>query len=257
MKPGRKPMYRVQEFAQMAGVTIRALHHYDHLNLLKPKRTTAGYRLYVARDLERLEQIVTLKFIGLSLKEIRSMLGPKAAALPDALRMQRRALEHKRRLLDRAIDAIRQAESATAGGEALDSELLKNIIEVIEMQENENWTSQYYSESAQAKIKERQKLWNPELQEQVTKKWLALIDDVQKALDNKEDPASPRGQELGRRWKELVEGFTAGDPAVTQGVSKMWADKANWPDNMQRQAQPFQITQEMFAFVQKAWKAAK
>jgi len=171
-------MYRVQEFAQLAGVTIRALHHYDHLNLLKPRRSQAGYRLYAPRDLERLEQIVTLKFIGLSLKEIRSMIGPKAASLPDALRMQRRALEHKRRLLDRAIDAIRQAESATASGTAPDAALLKNIIEVIEMQENENWASQYYSESAQEKIKERQKLWNPDLQEQVSKQWIELIDDV-------------------------------------------------------------------------------
>jgi len=250
-------MYRVQEFAQLAGVTIRALHHYDHLNLLKPKRTAAGYRLYVARDLERLEQIVTLKFIGLSLKEIRSMLGSRAATLPHALRMQRRALEHKRRLLDRAIDAIRQAESATAGGRAPDTQLLKNIIEVIEMQENENWGSQYYSESAQAKIKERRKLWNPELQERVSQQWLALIDDVQKALDSNEDPAGPRGQELGRRWKELVEGFTGGDAEVTQGLSKMWADKANWPANVKREVQPFRITKEMFGFVQRAWDAKK
>lgn len=250
-------MFRVQEFAELAGVTVRALHHYDHLNLLKPKRSVAGYRLYAARDLERLEQIVTLKFIGLSLKEIRSMLGPRSAALPDALRMQRRALEHKRRLLDRAIDAIGKAESAAARGGTPDTELLKNIIEVIEMQENENWGSQYYSESAQAKIKERQKLWNPELQEQVSKQWQALIADVQKALDAKEDPAGPKGQDLGRRWKELVEGFTGGDPEVTQGLSKMWADKANWPANVKRQSEPFQITREMFAFVQKAWDAKK
>ena len=48
--------YRVQEFAELAGTTVRALHHYDRLDLLKPRRTDAGYRLYQSHDLERLER---------------------------------------------------------------------------------------------------------------------------------------------------------------------------------------------------------
>ena len=62
--------YRTREFAELAGVTVRALHHYDRLGLLKPRRTPAGYRAYAARDLEALEQIVALKFIGIPLKDI-------------------------------------------------------------------------------------------------------------------------------------------------------------------------------------------
>ena len=46
-------MYRAREFAELAGVTVRTLHHYDRLDLLKPRRTDAGYRLYRDRDLER------------------------------------------------------------------------------------------------------------------------------------------------------------------------------------------------------------
>ena len=58
-------MYRVSEFAEKAGVTVRTLHHYDRMGLLKPSgRTNAGYRLYGERDLVRLQQIVTLKFIS-------------------------------------------------------------------------------------------------------------------------------------------------------------------------------------------------
>jgi DNA-binding transcriptional MerR regulator len=48
-------MYRSHEFAELAGVTIEALHHYDRLGLLKPARTDAGYRMYAARELARLE----------------------------------------------------------------------------------------------------------------------------------------------------------------------------------------------------------
>jgi predicted site-specific integrase-resolvase len=50
-------MYGVQEFAALAGVTVKALHHYDRLGLLKPRRTDAGYRLYSQRDLTRLKEI--------------------------------------------------------------------------------------------------------------------------------------------------------------------------------------------------------
>ena len=65
--------YHVREFAKLAGVTVRALHHYDRLGLLKPTRSEAGYRLYYLRDLERFEQIVALKFLGIPLKQIRKM----------------------------------------------------------------------------------------------------------------------------------------------------------------------------------------
>src|SRR5579863_9100245 len=99
-------MLQAQEFAELAGVTVRALHHYDRLGLLRARRSGAGYRLYSVRDLERLEQIVALKFLGLSLQQIRTLLEREQLALPDALRMQRTVLEGKRSLLERAIRAI-------------------------------------------------------------------------------------------------------------------------------------------------------
>jgi DNA-binding transcriptional MerR regulator len=244
-------MYHVQQFAQMAGVTVRALHHYDRLGLLKPRRTAAGYRQYSDRDLERLEQIVALKFIGIPLKQIRVVLDRNGAKLPDALRRQRRALESKRLLVDQAIRAIRQAESAFAAGRR-DTALLKKIIEVIEMQNDMDWSKKYYSEGAQAKIHERRKEWTPELQERVSKQWMDLIADVEKAMAAGEDPSSPKARELARRWKELVEGFTGGDPEVTQGLGKLWADRANWPDHAKQQTQPFRITREMWEFIAKA-----
>src|SRR6058998_1123146 len=99
---GAKRTYRAQEFAELAGVTVRTLHHYDRLGLLKPGRTQAGYRVYRDRDLERLEQIVALKFLGLPLKQIKTLLDRDALELPDALRMQRKVLEEKKRLLENA-----------------------------------------------------------------------------------------------------------------------------------------------------------
>ena len=67
--------YTVKAVAQIAQVSVRTLHHYDEIGLLKPSsHTGAGYRLYVERDVERLQQILFFKELGFDLKEIKRIL---------------------------------------------------------------------------------------------------------------------------------------------------------------------------------------
>jgi DNA-binding transcriptional MerR regulator len=235
-KPVNRPL-RVQEFAELAGVTVRALHHYDRLGLLKPRRSSAGYRMYSARDLERLEQVVALKFLGIPLKQIRTVLEPEARGLPAALRMQRSVLEEKRRLLDLAIGAIRDAQQSLASGGRPDSALLRKIIEVIQMQDNHQWAMKYYTPEAREKIESRRKQWTPELQAEVGRQWTELFRDVEACLN--EDPASEKAQALAARWKKLVEGFTGGDREIGAGLKRLYADRPNWPEHAQQQMAPF------------------
>lgn len=240
--------YQVQEFARLAGVTVRALHHYDQLGLLQPKRSNSGYRRYSLGDLGRLEQIVALKFLGIPLKQIRTLLD-RNARLADALRRQRAALEQKRRLLDRAIEAIRQAETAARPGEPPDAALLQKIIEVIEMQNDTNWMRKYYSNEAWAKIEKHPQPWTPELQERISREWTELLRDAEAVLG--EDPASPKAQALADRWTGLVEEFTQGDPNVTAGVRNLYQDRANWPAEFQQQMKPFS-NPKVWQFIQQA-----
>jgi DNA-binding transcriptional MerR regulator len=244
--------YRVQEFANLVGVTVRTLHHYDRMGLLKPGRTSSGYRLYSIKDLERLEQIVALKYLGIPLKQIRSLFQKSGRGLHQALQMQRRVLEEKRRMLDCAIGAIHEAERSTTGGAEADAQSLKKIIEVIEMQDNMDWTKKYYSEEAQAKVEERKQLWSPELQEWVTREWNELFRDVEAALH--EDPAGEKAQSLAARWKKLVEGFTGGDPQITAGLSKLHQDKQNWPAAAHERMKPFG-NPKVWEYIQKAFAA--
>jgi DNA-binding transcriptional MerR regulator len=220
----------------LAGVTVRALHHYDRLGLLRPKRARNGYRAYTEQDLVRLEQIVALKFIGLPLQRIKRLLDQGGLELAWTLEMQRTVLEAKRGLLDQAIEAIRQAERAVESGEPPATAVLKKIIEVIEMQNDAEWTTKYYNEAAQAKIAERKKVWSPELQERVSREWMELIRDVEAA--HGEDPAGDKGQALAARWIALVEEFTGGDPEVTSGLKNLYADRANWPTQLSGRCSP-------------------
>ena len=207
MRPTEDRTYRTREFAQLAGVTVRALHHYDRLGLLKPRRTHAGYRAYSASDLETLEQIIALKFIGVPLKKIRFFTARTPQGLANALRAQRQTLEQKRHLLDQAIDAIREVEGILNAGKGADFQLYRRIIEVIEMQNNsEEWKNKYDT-LVQAKI-ERLKSLSPDALAELRKQWNALVADIQQSLS--EEPTSPRAQELATRWVSLLERLMGG-----------------------------------------------
>jgi DNA-binding transcriptional MerR regulator len=224
-------MYKAKEFAERAGVTVRALHHYDRLGLLTPGgRTDAGYRLYSDRDLVRLEQILALKFIGFPLKEIRRLLKREAKDLAAVLRRQREMIQQKRKLLDLAAEAIRRAEIAVASGKLQDWEAIQKIIEVIHMQNDTEWAKKYYSEQALDSLAKRQV--PVEVMEQAQRDWADLIKEVEAAVGS--DPAGPKAQALAKRWRKLIESFTGGDPEVQKGLNKFYADQGNWPQKFQK-----------------------
>lgn len=249
-------VYRTQQFAKLAGVTVRALHHYDRLGLLKPSgRSDAGYRLYRDRDLARLEQIVVLKFLGLPLRQIGRLL-KRESPLAETLRRQQHVLAVKRQQLDAAIGAIERAERSLRPGNHAepDWDLFVQIVREIEMQNETAWSKKYYSPEAQAAIEERRKLWNPELQVRVTKDWNTLLADVKAAVDAGEPTIGPRAQALAARWRKLVEGFTGGDPEIQKGLNKMWSDQQNWPGELRGQ---FTIDPTVQEFIVAAMKASK
>jgi DNA-binding transcriptional MerR regulator len=244
-------MYRVSEFAAKTGVTVRTLHHYDRLGLLRPSgRTEAGHRLYGERDFARLQQIVTLKFIGLPLRQIKELLESGELDLKSTLRLQRRLLLEKRLQVEAAITAIEEAERSLKSGDKPDLAALKKIIEVMERQNSMEWTKKYYNEEAQARIAERARAWTPEMQARVEQDWKKLIGEVEAAIAEKVDPGSAKAQALAARWAELVRGFTGGDPHVQQGLNKLYADQQNWPQNFTK---PF--SDEAAAYIRKAMAA--
>ena len=227
-------MYKASEFARLAGVTVRALHHYDRVGLLKPSgRSAAGYRLYGEREFARLQQVLTLKFIGLPLKEIRELLGRGELDLADVLRLQREVLEARRGQLDAALRAVSVAERAAARGGVPDWEAFRKIVEVITMEQDYEWVKRYYTEEQLADLARR---GTPEVLERGQREWQKLIAEVEEAAREGVDPASERAQGLAARWQGLIEEFTGGDPGILANLKRLYADQANWPDNFK---QPF------------------
>lgn len=210
--------FKAQEFAKLAGVTVRTLHHYDRLGLVKPEaRTGAGYRLYGVAGLERIQQIVTLKFIGLSLENIQKLFRRKKFSLGAALKFQRFLIDARRAHYEKVLQVIDQAEQNP------DWDSLREIIEAIRKEDPMDWTKKYYSEEAQKELEARKKGYPKEAREGANA-WSELIQDVERALASGVRPTSAEGKTLAERWSRLVAAFTGGSPKVEAGLKKMYTE---------------------------------
>lgn len=239
-------LYRIHEFAERAGVTVKALRHYDRLGLLQPRRSSSGYRLYGKSDWERLERIAALKFLGVPLRQIKAVLDRTGITLPQALRMQRAFLEEKQRTLGRAIRAIQDAEQALASGKAAEAAAWKRIIEVIAMQNDVKAMKKYYSEEAWLKRKRHYEEWpSHDLEE--------LFREISAALA--EDPAGETAQALKVRWRHVLNDTVTGDPDVQAGALAAWNDRAHWPLAMREKVQELRI-EEAVQFLARALAAS-
>lgn len=99
--------YTVKQLAKLAGVSIRTLHLYDELNLLKPlSRTESGYRKYGERELLRLQQILFYKEMDISLSEIAAILDDPDFNLIEALNNHKMALIAKRERISGMLKTI-------------------------------------------------------------------------------------------------------------------------------------------------------
>ncbi|RLT34937.1 MAG: MerR family transcriptional regulator [Chloroflexi bacterium] len=130
---GGEETYSVGEVARLAAVTVRALHHYDEIALLRPSmRTPAGYRRYTRDDLLRLQRIRLFRALDFSLDDVRALLDAPDAELRTALVSQRAALLAKLEetqslvtIIDRVLDGT--PDTREEGPEMPVDELFKDF----------------------------------------------------------------------------------------------------------------------------------
>jgi MerR family transcriptional regulator, multidrug-efflux activator len=109
--------YQVKEVANMVGVSVRTLHHYDHIGLLQPEYISpAGYRQYTDENLERLQQILFFKEVGFGLKEIQKILDDPKFDRKKALMEHKGVLEKKKQRLQKMIATVEKTIDSIQGG---------------------------------------------------------------------------------------------------------------------------------------------
>ena len=100
-------MRTVKEISELTGISVRTLHYYDEIGLLKPtQKSDAGYRLYDDRALEILQQILFFREFDIPLKEIKAVLDNPALERNQILQVQRKMLVTKKERMERLIASI-------------------------------------------------------------------------------------------------------------------------------------------------------
>ncbi len=100
-------MRTVKEVSDLTGISVRALHYYDEIGLLKPTgKSEAGYRLYDDKALETLQQVLFFREFDIPLKEIKAVMANPALDRNHILQMQRKMLTIKKERMERLIASI-------------------------------------------------------------------------------------------------------------------------------------------------------
>jgi DNA-binding transcriptional MerR regulator len=212
---------RIKAFATEAGVSVRTLHLYDRLGLLRPAAVSeSGYRFYGDAELERLEHILALRFVGFSLDQITDCSRDRTCHWPRRCTCSARSSRDRSAGSNRCLPSSRKRSACLPNGASADRwTILRTVMEAFTMQNDWKWTQEYYSEAAREKIDGLGRGAPAEVIEQGQRDWTALIAKVEAAVANGVEPSSAQARALARRWRELIAQFTRGDAEISQGTA--------------------------------------
>lgn len=227
-------VWKVGQLASLTGLTVRTLHHYDHIDLVRPTgRSGSGHRLYEDADVQRLYQVLALRQLGLPLAAVASVMAG-ATSMSEVL-------EAHQSYLDQQLSAMRRlrAQVATLTTTAKQSphasvedflELIRRVIEVDET------VKQYFTEAQLADLADLAGLADlAERREQVGEQsiaeveygWSDLLPRVAAAVESGMDPATPEALAMAEQWMDLLEQFHGGDAGLRESLYRMQAENAD------------------------------
>ncbi len=215
---------KIGQLARSSRLTVRTLHHYDHIGLVRPSaRTPSGHRLYNDADIRRLYEVIALRDLGLPLETIGGLLDGQ----PGLLTLLREHLAH----VDEQLHAVRSLRDRLArlveGAAVADPPTSEDLLDLIdEVNKVDDTIKKYFTpEQLDALATRREKVGDQAISE-VQNEWPELIAKVQAELDAGTDPAEPRVQALAQRWMALLEAFHGGDPGLRDSLYRMHEDNS-------------------------------
>ena len=216
--------YTVQQLAKIAGVSVRTLHHYDHIGLLKPSsRNAARYRFYGEAELLRLQQILFFRELDCSLDDIARILDSPGFDPIDALEAHREELKKRAKRLDKLLETIDKTLRKLKGAkmEMSDQELYGGLSK----------------EQAEAYAEEARQRWDPKLVDETNasvkkwskEKWARVnkeIDEIMRQLAAlMGNPVEERKvQALVARHRAYLNNFYEVKPGMYRGLGKLYTE---------------------------------
>jgi DNA-binding transcriptional MerR regulator len=196
--------------AELTGISVRTLHHYDHIGLVVPSlRTAAGYRGYTDADVERLHLVLVYRAVGLPLDEIGTLLDDPDVDVVAHLQRQHRLLLEQSERLQHTIEAVEELMNAHRDGIQLSTE------EQVEIFGTSQFGDEYAAE-AEERWGDTDAWWQS--QQRVSRfskqDWVdikaegdALLAALAQAKRDGIEPGSSEANELAVRHRESIERF--------------------------------------------------
>lgn len=217
---------KVKEVAELAGVSVRTLHHYDEIGLLVPDTTTeAGYRIYSDENLETLQQILFFRELGFPLKKIKRILESPAFDRSEALTLQHQLLLEKKRRLDQMIDAIEKTMRHEKGEINMSKE---EKFQGFDFSHNpyEEEARKRWGDAAVDKANERAKNISTFDQERFNQ----ILRDLAELRHT--EPSAANVQENVHQWYEFLNTFGTYTYEIFQGLGQMYVDDERFTKSM-------------------------
>lgn len=213
----------IGDVAKRTGLTVRTLHHYDQIGLLRPTaRTPAGYRLYGPAEIRRLQHIASLRRLGLSLEDITRCLDAGDPPLPEVLDLHLGRLDSDIReaiaMRDRLRHIRTQLDETTIDLDAW----LGVIHETLRFE-------RHYTPQQLAKLEKRADDLGLDRLEEVQGEWVQIFDELEIHFDGGLPPEHPEVLKVARRAQDLIAEFTGGDPGITRSLQAMYEAEGSRP----------------------------
>lgn len=211
----RHDLLTVGELAERTGLTVRALHHYDQVGLLRPTaRTPAGYRLYGPAEVRRLQNIASLRKLGLSLEDIVRCLDEGDPPLPEVLDT------HLKRIDDEIRAAMEQRDRLSRIRQRMDDDAMDLDVWLRAIHETLRAEAHYTPEQLDALAERGDELGIGRLAE-VQEEWIGIFNELQRAVDAGLSPVHPRVADVARRARSLIAEFTGDDVGLERSLQAM------------------------------------
>ncbi len=216
--------YSIGEFSKKTATTIRTLHYYDELGLLKPSYVTEkGRRFYTNHDFVILQRILTLKFLGYSLEQIKEFFQKETWDLKDTLSFQRKEMIKKKEHIENVIKALDRALHVLEDRKEIVPSVFITLINTIQMEHvQKEWLKGYIDEELVEVIYDVPESKQLELE----KKWVEISTELKKLSDLA--PEDDRVQELISEMMALVKDLTGDDLAFVQEIADKEVEDDTW-----------------------------
>lgn len=221
--------YTVQKLGELAGVSTRTLRYYDEIGLLKPARVnSSGYRIYGQGEVDRLQQILFYRELGVSLENIKNIVTAPSFDATNALREHREKLLAKREQLDVLIANLDKTIAVKEGRKTMTNKekfegFKRKMMEENEEKYGEEIREKYGSDAVE---KSNAKLMNmtQEDYEKVTALEKQIKEKLAQALESG-DPASTIAQEAADLHKQWLTFYWAEyNKEAHAGLAQMYVD---------------------------------